>query len=424
VKHLNSPSFQSVYFADALGHSGVEAKVVEAEVALEENSTAANGTPAIEVKSGQDSTETNGVDSNGSKEPQPLTEESLAEHNAAESAGALAGKSEVEKASGNDSTSEGEKKEGADDDESQDSADRPVGWDQESVYSGWDGQDNSTTTRYEIRHWFDHVKKAEEFWPNKAEREKSEEWRALLEEMDKFVSNEPIFAAWKKQQYFYAEGWTPLHIAAHFGLLSLADHLILKGAELMVKSDDGLTPLHCAANHLHSDMLKLLLERGADPNLQFGYEMFPAFYYWLQLKAKGSNIQAFLDHGASCKMKDEWGFNSLHFYAGFGSKPEELFLLLDHVDEKGEKVNINEEDKGGETPLHKLMSRRDIPLDLLRTFIDRGADVNKDDSDSKSKSCFSLEFVGLDSQACSRIYRLTTFQGHYTKLDGRASLKQ
>jgi ankyrin repeat protein len=123
-------------------------------------------------------------------------------------------------------------------------------------------------------------------------------------------------------------------------------------------------------------------------------------------------------------MKDEWGFNSLHFYAGFGSKPEELFLLLDHVDEKGEKVNINEEDKGGETPLHKLMSRRDIPLDLLRAFIDHGADVNKDDSDSKSKCSISSDFVGLDSQVCNRVYRLTTLQGHYTKLDGRASLKQ
>ncbi|KAL8635663.1 MAG: hypothetical protein Q9228_006868 [Teloschistes exilis] len=58
-------------------------------------------------------------------------------------------------------------------------------------------------------------------------------------------------------------------------------------------------------------------------------------------------------------------------------------LLLNNAEDKENHADLHHIAKDGESPLHKLLSRTNIPLDLLRAFFARGADVNMEDQDSE-----------------------------------------
>lgn len=59
-------------------------------------------------------------------------------------------------------------------------------------------------------------------------------------------------------------GWTPLHYAATGGHLRIAAFLIGARADTNAESPNGTTPLMMAAMYSNSDMVKLLLEAGAE----------------------------------------------------------------------------------------------------------------------------------------------------------------
>ncbi len=59
-------------------------------------------------------------------------------------------------------------------------------------------------------------------------------------------------------------GWTPLHYAATGGHVRIAAFLIGAYADVNAESPNGTTPLMMAAMYSNSDMVKLLLESGAE----------------------------------------------------------------------------------------------------------------------------------------------------------------
>lgn len=64
------------------------------------------------------------------------------------------------------------------------------------------------------------------------------------------------------------DGWTPLHLAAHFGQLAIVDLLLSHGADVDARSANGLgnTPLHAALAGGHRATAERLVERRADVN--------------------------------------------------------------------------------------------------------------------------------------------------------------
>lgn len=64
------------------------------------------------------------------------------------------------------------------------------------------------------------------------------------------------------------DGWTPLHLAAYFGHAGTAAMLIDRGADLAARSKNATenTPLHAAAAGGRMETLRLLVERGTDVN--------------------------------------------------------------------------------------------------------------------------------------------------------------
>ncbi|KAJ7041396.1 ankyrin repeat-containing domain protein [Mycena alexandri] len=60
------------------------------------------------------------------------------------------------------------------------------------------------------------------------------------------------------------DGDTPLHLVSLNGHSDVAKLLIEKGADISVKREDGNMPLHFASWNGHTDIAKLLIEKGAD----------------------------------------------------------------------------------------------------------------------------------------------------------------
>lgn len=67
------------------------------------------------------------------------------------------------------------------------------------------------------------------------------------------------------------DGWTPLHLAAHFGQKEICAYLLSKGAAVETRSTNALanTPLHAAAAGMQRTCVAILLQNGADPNATY-----------------------------------------------------------------------------------------------------------------------------------------------------------
>jgi ankyrin repeat protein len=65
-----------------------------------------------------------------------------------------------------------------------------------------------------------------------------------------------------------ADGWTPLHLAAHFGHAEVVETLLANNADVHARSTNYMQnqALHAAAAGRRADTARLLLQAGADAN--------------------------------------------------------------------------------------------------------------------------------------------------------------
>ena len=282
---------------------------------------------------------------------------------------------------------------GDDDDESLDDEDRgdlnfaSANDDRGGDGSQGAGDDNHRFLRYEVNYWYYHIREAEALWTPE-ERANSPDWAALFSELDRFIDdNTEAFNEWQIFMFWRngrtrGDPWKPIHIAAYLGLTSWAEHLIARGEDLTEKCA-GVNPLQAAALKADSPtMLKLLLEHNLDLNDEFESRI-PAFHAWIWDDASYESVELMIQHGANLRITDKKnGWTAMHYFASEGEDPKVLDLLLNRGDPENQP-DINAEDRDGETPLHVLLSRREVPPDLLKAFVANGANVNAEDKDSQ-----------------------------------------
>ncbi|CAF1170221.1 unnamed protein product [Adineta steineri] len=108
-------------------------------------------------------------------------------------------------------------------------------------------------------------------------------------------------------------GFTPLHIAAHYGNLEVAQLLIARGADVNYAASQNITPLHVASKWGKDNLVKLLLEKGAQIDSKTKDGLTP-----LHCAARSGHDQVvdlLLESGAPFGAKTKNGLSALHMAA-------------------------------------------------------------------------------------------------------------
>ncbi|XP_034716814.1 ankyrin-3-like isoform X31 [Etheostoma cragini] len=122
-------------------------------------------------------------------------------------------------------------------------------------------------------------------------------------------------------------GFTPLHIAAHYGNINVATLLLNRGAAVDFKARNDITPLHVASKRGNGNMVRLLLERGSKIDARTKDGLTP-----LHCGARSGHeqvVEMLLDRGAPILSKTKNGLSPLHM-ATQGDHLNCVQLLLHH----------------------------------------------------------------------------------------------
>ena len=131
-------------------------------------------------------------------------------------------------------------------------------------------------------------------------------------------------------------GNTPLHSAAFYGDLEMVQVLLEYGVDVNAQSSSHLTPLSFASwgHHDEPRVVRLLLERGADPNTwnEGGFTLLHRALDHRRIKI----ARVLIEHGASVEAKDKWGRTPLDIASE--EQREEIAKLLLELGTVGERT--------------------------------------------------------------------------------------
>ena len=149
---------------------------------------------------------------------------------------------------------------------------------------------------------------------------------------------------------------------------------IKKHTEKLNSKKIGDTPIFSAINRGNSDILRLLIDAGADVNGESNIDRSPLFRAIRD--GDKEKVRLLLENGADVNITNDEGETALHSAALYGNK-EILELLLDY------NVDINNRMKDDKTPILMLATGFCDDTEIFKLFVDRGADIYiKDNNDS------------------------------------------
>uniref|UniRef100_A0A8B9KGU2 Ankyrin 2 n=1 Tax=Astyanax mexicanus TaxID=7994 RepID=A0A8B9KGU2_ASTMX len=122
-------------------------------------------------------------------------------------------------------------------------------------------------------------------------------------------------------------GFTPLHIAAHYGNVNVATLLLNRGAAVDFTARNGITPLHVASKRGNTNMVRLLLDRGSQIDAKTRDGLTP-----LHCAARSGHdtaVELLLERGAPILARTKNGLSPLHM-AAQGDHVECVKHLLQH----------------------------------------------------------------------------------------------
>ncbi|XP_033213964.1 serine/threonine-protein phosphatase 6 regulatory ankyrin repeat subunit A-like [Belonocnema kinseyi] len=212
-------------------------------------------------------------------------------------------------------------------------------------------------------------------------------------------------------------GRTPLHYAACIGNIEVVKMLLEAGADVNSrKCRNNITPLHEACggslkreallsgsvldykekskfrNILNEEIIKLLLEYGADIEAARGHDRFTAFHDACAGSLTTANL--LLKFGANIHALDTYGQTALHS-ASHANKLDVVDFLLN----KGFDINIQDDD--GDTPLSTIIRYQKKPcLETIEFLLDNGADVEVGDEEDLNAINCAGELENIEAFDC------------------------
>ena len=166
-----------------------------------------------------------------------------------------------------------------------------------------------------------------------------------------------------------SEGLTPLMLACIHGNIRIATLLLQARANINQQNNNGHTALilACYSETPHNDLVRLLIQSGADISIKSSELQNTALMYAAE-RGHTSIVQYLLDEGAPVNTQDVDGATSLMLASQFGHS-EVVRVLINY----GADVNILAKDPNGTALMFACNYQRTICVDLL---LAGGADPN------------------------------------------------
>ncbi|KAH6957785.1 hypothetical protein BKA56DRAFT_680678 [Ilyonectria sp. MPI-CAGE-AT-0026] len=213
---------------------------------------------------------------------------------------------------------------------------------------------------------------AADTWMNHAKEAESS--RRTLDAVVRFLQDQPKFEVWASlsdaYKLFYRgpylTGASPLYFACVYGLTATAQRLVLSGADVNAEWGFSGSALQVASLEGQWDIVQLLLEKGANVNVEensFGDSA-------LQAASSAGHpeiVQLLLDHGADVNAQQGDFDSPLHAASAQGCR-ESVQLLLKYG------ACVNSEPGGNASPLY--LASESGYLEIVQLLLDQGADVN------------------------------------------------
>jgi len=143
-------------------------------------------------------------------------------------------------------------------------------------------------------------------------------------------------------------GDTPIYEAAAHNHHELVRLLLDYGADINICTNTGETPLHSAIAAHHLSMVALLLDNGANINASLDCGQTPLRL--AVIKGYADIVELLLTRGAQANIRGKTGLTPLH-WASLKGQPAIVSLLLTH------RANVFARDDAGRTPLDWAMQR-------------------------------------------------------------------
>ncbi len=161
-----------------------------------------------------------------------------------------------------------------------------------------------------------------------------------------------------------------IHELAQKGDLEGVKTLIEQNPELVNARDkDGRTPLHWACRGVHLEVVKFLVDKGADVNAEDSNKVVPL--HSLAVRNGASAIAILAANGADVDARDYGGNTALHFAAIYDAADAAAILIKNSAD-------IESREDYGRTPLILCARERGGPA-TIKVFLEAGANVKARD---------------------------------------------
>src|SRR6266851_812859 len=247
----------------------------------------------------------------------------------------------------------------------------------------YDGLEKLPLAKYAAEHWVGHARFED------VSRSIEDGMKCL------FDPNNRHLAAWvwiydpKSREHRYDEfkrpsnsraRATPLHYAAFCGLHDIVKFLIIEHSQDVNARGFGLseTPMGAASRVGHSEVARVLLERGADTETRDDNNWSPLE------RASGYGhvevVQVLLEHGADVNARDVNNDTPLYWASNDGQAAAAR-VLLEHNADPNAKCDNNE------TPLHRAQNEG-----VARVLLEYGADTNARDRNNSTPLHEALDY--------------------------------
>mmetsp|Transcript_20924 Transcript_20924/g.52559 ORF Transcript_20924/g.52559 Transcript_20924/m.52559 type:complete len:705 (-) Transcript_20924:302-2416(-) len=166
-------------------------------------------------------------------------------------------------------------------------------------------------------------------------------------------------------------GWTPLHLAVFLHRTEFVQELLKHQADVNAKSEDGLSPLHLAAQNNTVGVL-LLASQGSTPlNVMAATNLGYTPLHYAAQEGYVTALQTLLEKQADKSAKAKDGATPLHLAAKFGKSQCVMVLLM-------QKALVDAKAEDGCTPLHLAAQEGEAACVkmLLLTQADSNAERN------------------------------------------------